>query len=134
EAQSRLTVAPGISTGSPARRAAMRAMFQPCSPSGCAQPRMTSSIVDLSRAGPRASTPLIAVAARSSGRVVESAPLGAGPTGVRTAATRTASGMERSCGAVIERSQQPVGSLLDGKTHDGQAGWSQNVAISPEYR
>ena len=45
--------------------------------------------------------PLIAVAARSSGRVVESAPLGARPTGVRTAATRTASGMERSCGAVI---------------------------------
>ena len=51
EAQRRLTVAPGISTGRPARRAAMRAMFQPCSPSGCAQPRMTSSMAALSRAG-----------------------------------------------------------------------------------
>ena len=46
-----------------------------------------------SRAGTRWRAPVMARAARSSGRVVESAPLGARPTGVRTALTRTASGM-----------------------------------------
>ena len=81
---------------SPARSAAMRARFQPCSPSGCAQPMITSSISALLRLGTRSKAPLNAIAARSSGRVVESAPLGARPTGVRTAATRTASGMDGS--------------------------------------
>ena len=104
EAHRRLTVAPGISTGRPARNAAMRAMLKPCSPSGCAQPRITSSIWLLSRLGTLSKAPLNAVAARSSGRVVESAPFGARPTGVRTAATRTASGMSNSSGLASQRS------------------------------
>src|SRR5664279_5768527 len=54
--------------------------FQPCSPSGCAQPRMTSSTSALSSAGIRCRAPFNAIAARSSGRVVERAPLGARPT------------------------------------------------------
>ena len=58
EAQRRLTVAPGISTGRPARSAAMRAMLKPCSPSGWAQPRITSSISALSRAGTLSKAPL----------------------------------------------------------------------------
>ena len=55
-----------------------------------------------STAGTRSRAPVSAVAARSSGRMVESAPLGARPTGVRTAATRTASGM----GGSYEQGQQ----------------------------
>ena len=51
--------------------------------------------------------PLRAVAARSSGRMVESAPLGARPTGVRTAATRTASGMVAPDAVSKSASQQP---------------------------
>ena len=39
QAHSLFTVTPGIPTGSCARNAAKRAMFHPCSPSGCAQPR-----------------------------------------------------------------------------------------------
>ncbi len=69
-------------------------------------------------AGTLSKAPLNAVAARSSGRVVESAPLGARPTGVRTAATRTASGMGGSCGAAVSDQwsarRRPAGSLLDG--------------------
>jgi hypothetical protein len=44
DAQKRFTVAPGVLWGSPARRAATRATFMPDSPSGVAQPKMTSSI------------------------------------------------------------------------------------------
>ncbi len=44
EEQKRLIVAPATVTGKPARMAAMRATFQPCVPSGLAQPRYTSSI------------------------------------------------------------------------------------------
>src|SRR6266511_3818122 len=44
EAQNRLTVWPGTSTGRPDRNAATRPMFRPCSASGSAQPRITSSI------------------------------------------------------------------------------------------
>ena len=44
EEQNRLTVWPGTWTGSPALHEATRATFIPCSPSGKAQPRMTSSI------------------------------------------------------------------------------------------
>ena len=43
EEQKRLTVAPDVVTGSPARRAAWRAMFCPVAPSGSVQPRITSS-------------------------------------------------------------------------------------------
>ena len=44
EEQKRLMVMAEISTGRPARSEAMRATFMPCSASGMAQPRMTSSI------------------------------------------------------------------------------------------
>jgi hypothetical protein len=93
EEQKRLTVIAGLSTGRPARRLAMRATFMPCSASGIAQPRITSSISAAASAGTRSSAPRIATAARSSGRVVASLPLGAFPTAVRTALTTTASFM-----------------------------------------
>src|SRR5580704_9422416 len=71
--------------GRPARKLATRATFIPCSASGIAQPRITSSTSDLSSCGTRCSAPVIANAARSSGRVVRSVPRGALPTAVRTA-------------------------------------------------
>ena len=89
--QKRLMVSADTSTGSPARNDAMRATFMPCSPSGIAQPRMTSSISFGSNWGTRSSAPLIATAANSSGRVARSVPLNARPTGVRTADTITTS-------------------------------------------
>src|SRR5262245_54932429 len=78
----------------PARRLAIRATFNPCSASGIAQPRITSSISAGATAGTRASASRIAVAASSSGRTKRSAPFGAFPTGVRTAATTNASAIE----------------------------------------
>src|SRR5579871_1500351 len=85
EAQYRLIVIAEAVTGSPARKLATRATFIPCSASGIAQPRITSSTSDLSSCGTRHNAPLIANAARSSGRVVRSVPRGALPTAVRTA-------------------------------------------------
>src|ERR1017187_5331592 len=79
------------SIGMPARKAATRATFIPCSPSGMAQPIITSSTSFLSRPGTRPSAPWMATAARSSGRVARKVPLGALPTAVRTALTITAS-------------------------------------------
>ena len=73
EPHSRLTVCPATSTGSPARRAAMRATLRLSSPAPLAQPSTTSSI----RAGSipvRSTIAPIATAARSSGRTVASAP------------------------------------------------------------
>src|SRR5216683_246976 len=64
EEQKRLMVMALVSTGRPARREAMRATFMPCSPSGMAQPRITSSICLTSTAGTRASASLMASAAR----------------------------------------------------------------------
>src|SRR5467141_42794 len=96
EEQKRLMVIALVSTGSPARSAAMRATFMPCSPSGMAQPRITSSISLGSTPGTLERASLMARAARSSGRVVRSDPLKARPTGVRTAETMTASGMVAS--------------------------------------
>ena len=52
--QNRLTVIALVSTGSPARIAAARATFMPCSASGIAQPMMTSSISDAAKSGTRA--------------------------------------------------------------------------------
>src|ERR1019366_8587316 len=104
EEQNRLIVTADPSTGSPARSEAMRATFIPCSASGMAQPRMTSSISLGSSCGTRSSAPLIATAANSSGRVARSVPLYARPTGVRTEETTTTSRMgqfysaEASCG------------------------------------
>ena len=73
--QNRLMVIAEHSTGNPARSDAMRATFMPCSASGIAQPMMTSSISFGSTCGTRSSAPLIAVAARSSGRVARNVPL-----------------------------------------------------------
>src|SRR4051812_10721060 len=78
----------------PARRLAIRATFSPCSASGIAQPRITSSISATSSGAARASASLMATAASSSGRVWRSAPFGALPTGVRTAETMNASAMK----------------------------------------
>jgi hypothetical protein len=83
-----LTVTAGVVSGRPARNAAMRATFVPDSPSGVAQPRMTSSS---SSSGTPAINARITSAAMSSGRVVRSDPRGAFPTAVRRPATITAS-------------------------------------------
>src|SRR6266487_4085091 len=69
----------------------MRAMFIPCDPSGMAQPRMTSSTCATGSCGTWVSAPLMASAARSSGRTVRIFPFGALPTAVRAAATMKAS-------------------------------------------
>jgi len=61
-----IDVTADTSTGKPARSDAMRATFIPCSPSGMAQPRITSSISLGSSCGTRSSAPLIATAASSS--------------------------------------------------------------------
>ena len=84
EEQNRLIVIAGTLSGTPAFRAQMRATFIPCSPSGIAQPRITSSIRAGSRFGTRSSAPRIATAPRSSGRVSFRLPLYALPTAVRT--------------------------------------------------
>ena len=89
--QNRLTVIADASMGTPARRLAMRATFMPCSASGMAQPRMTSSTSPGSMPGARFSASAMTVAPSSSGRVARRVPLGAFPTGVRTADTITAS-------------------------------------------
>src|SRR5579859_790552 len=91
EEQKRLMVIADASTGRPARIDAMRATFIPCSASGIAQPRITSSISFGSRPGTRAIASRITVAAKSSGRAARSAPLNALPTAVRTELTITAS-------------------------------------------
>ena len=87
--QKRLMVWPQTLSGKPARNAAMRAIFIPCSASGKAQPRAISSTSPPSIPA-RSITALITAAARSSGRVVRKVPFGALPTAVRTAATITA--------------------------------------------
>src|SRR6185312_13149324 len=89
--QKRLIVIALVSTGRPARIAAPRATFIPCSASGIAQPIITSSISDVSSPGTRASASLITVAPISSGRVVRNVPFGDFPTAVLTAETITAS-------------------------------------------
>ena len=93
EEQNRLMVIAEQVTGSPARSEAMRATLFPCSASGIAQPRITSSISPGSRPGTRPTISLITAAAMSSGRVFRSAPRGALPTAVRAMDTITASFM-----------------------------------------
>ena len=94
--QKRLIVIALVSTGSPARMAAARATFIPCSASGIAHPMITSSISDASRPGTRASASLITAPPISSGRVFRNVPFGALPTAVRTADTITASFIDTS--------------------------------------
>src|SRR6266576_3747654 len=89
--QKRLIVMALVSTGSPARIAAARATFIPCSASGIAQPMITSSISATLSPGTRLAASLITAAPISSGRVFLNVPFGALPTAVRTADTITAS-------------------------------------------
>ena len=91
EEQNRLIVIAAQVTGRPARRDATRATLFPCSASGIAQPRITSSISLGLSAGARRRTSLITAAAVSSGRVSRSVPRGALPTAVRAMETMTAS-------------------------------------------
>jgi hypothetical protein len=56
-------------TGTPARRLAIRATFNPCSASGIAHPMMTSSTSPRSKPGARPSAASMTTAAMSSGRV-----------------------------------------------------------------
>src|SRR5260370_2965999 len=91
EEQKRLIVIALVSTGSPARIAAARATFIPCSASGIAQPMITSSISPVLRPVTRRTASLITTAPISSGRVFLNVPFGALPTAVLTADTITAS-------------------------------------------
>ena len=61
-------------TGTPARRLAIRATFRPCSPSGMAQPRITSSISAGSSPGARSRASAMTTPAMSSGRVDRNVP------------------------------------------------------------
>ncbi len=106
EEQKRLTVTAGTSCGSPARKPAMRATFVPDSPSGVAQPMITSSIVSGGSAGTRRSRSSMTAAAMSSGLVVRRLPRGALPTAVRTPATITASLMHHP--PVFENVPRPI--------------------------
>jgi hypothetical protein len=85
EEQNRLIVIPGTESGSPAFRAHILATFIPCSPSGMAHPRMTSSTCPGSRFFTRSIAPRTAMVPRSSGRVSFRLPRYALPTAVRTA-------------------------------------------------
>src|SRR5580704_13873450 len=84
--QRRFTVAPGISTGSPASSTPIRATFRLSSPAWLAAPQYTSSIRAGSSHSLRASRALITSAVRWSGRTEASEPLIL-PTGVRHAST-----------------------------------------------
>ena len=85
EPQSRLTVVAGSVTGRPDSSTAIRPTLRLSSPAPLALPQTTSPMSWGSRSGSVASTPRIAVAARSSGRTPDSPPLNL-PNGVRTAA------------------------------------------------
>ena len=74
EPQRRLTVVPGTVVGSPASSDAIRATSRLSSPAPLELPKMTSSMRSGSSSGERSSAARITVAARSSGRVRESAP------------------------------------------------------------
>src|SRR5271156_292924 len=93
EEQKRLMVIAADSTGSPARKEAIRATFMPCSPSGMAQPITTSSTSLGSSPFAWATASLITMAPRSSGREVRSVPFADFPTAVLTELTITASCM-----------------------------------------
>src|SRR5207249_2654669 len=91
EEQKRFIVIADTSGGNPARRLAMRATFIPCSASGMAQPKITSSISEDLSSGVRWMAFAMTVAAISSGRMSFRVPLLALPTGVLNAVTTTAS-------------------------------------------
>src|SRR5487761_1962821 len=89
--QKRLMVAAGTVSGKPARNVATRAIFMPASPSGIAQPKITSSISALFTSGWRFNKSLNTAAAMSSGRVFFSVPRPDLPTAVRKQSMMTAS-------------------------------------------
>src|SRR5713226_5410745 len=112
--QKRLMVTADALTGMPALRLAMRATFRPCSASGIAHPRITSSISPASIPGARLSASAMAVAARASGRVPRRTPCGALPVGVRTAETSTASCMTPSLSQqIFDRVRDLSGSSIE---------------------
>src|SRR5215510_13009099 len=88
EPHMRSRVVPQTSRGKPPMRAALRAMFSPCSPSWSTQP-MTTSSTSAGSMPVRATSAFSVSARRSSGRTVESLPLRL-PTAVRAAPTITA--------------------------------------------
>ena len=87
--QKRLMVCALDSMGNPPSNPMVRATFRPCSPSGIAQPRVSSSISAGFTRGTRASSAAMTWPASSSGRVCASVPLCARPTAERTASTIT---------------------------------------------
>src|SRR2546428_7185837 len=92
EEQNRLTVAPAVVTGRPARSAACRAMLWPVAPSGIAQPMMTASTSPGSIRA-RATAGLMTWPPRVAPCVLLKAPRYALPMGVRAVETVTASAM-----------------------------------------
>ena len=82
EPQKRLTVVPATEIGRCASSATRRAMFMPCSPSGKAQPTITSSMSAASMPL-RSISASITCAASSSGRTLVKAPLWAKWNGER---------------------------------------------------
>src|SRR3984893_18048052 len=129
--QNRLIVTAEASTGMPARKLAMRATFNPCSASGIAHPRITSSISRGSMPGARRSASAITAAPRSSGRVPRSVPLGALPTAVRTADTITASFIpvsQQIFDSVGELAHLPVEQVI-GAVDDGELFWIRRSRI-----
>ena len=82
EPQNRLTVVAAARSGSPARKPIRRATFRPCSPSGKAQPTITSSIA-CGSIRVRSISAATTWAASSSGRTRARLPLWAGWNGER---------------------------------------------------
>src|SRR6185312_15841650 len=91
--QKRLMVIAGTLSGRPARKPTCRATFSPCSASGWAQPRTTSS-TSAGEMPARLIASRATSAPRSSERVFLNTPRGARPMGVRTAERIATSRME----------------------------------------
>src|SRR5438309_4049487 len=102
----RSTLVPTTDSGKPAARAALRAMFRPCSPVCMTQPMITSSTSSGSRSL-RCTRALSVSAARSTGCQSFSFPLRF-PPAVRMASTMTAVPMVRAPSRVSGRTR-PVG-------------------------
>src|SRR5918992_2849795 len=94
-------VVPQTESGQPATSGAMRAMFQPCSPTWVTQPICTSSISPGSRSC-RATRPFNTCAQSSSPRIDERVPFRF-PIGERTASTMYASVIDDTVEAPLTR-------------------------------
>src|SRR3990172_4121986 len=126
EEQNRLIVIPGTESGSPAFRAQILATFIPCSPSGIAQPRMTSSTRAGSRFATRSIAPRTATVPRSSGRVSFRLPRYALPIAVRTAEMMYALAIGILLGNAALGIPPLVQRLVNGLTHRFAAGTAPN--------